>query len=204
MQTFITLLTMLLVASAVYADDLRISIPDRDDLVLSIPAGWKTEVHSSRPDLPPTIGMTSGKQNEVMILITPAWPASAAAGPPGAEEIRKLVQDAADAVKSRAVESTLPLNELDAPGMLGFYVTATDREPEPDGFKYLTQGAIGFGELRVTFTILLNGEPKVVTEQALQVLRNMRRAPPGTTLSLDDARHPAGQIPARVDNPAGA
>jgi hypothetical protein len=69
----------------------------------------------------------------------------------------------------------LPIVELAAPGIVGAYFSATDREPEPDGYKYLTQGILGLGDLKVTFTILVNGDPAPITEKALRMVKTMRR-----------------------------
>ncbi|MES2257312.1 MAG: hypothetical protein V4724_02280 [Pseudomonadota bacterium] len=174
----------LLFGGAACAAELRVAIPEHDDLVLTVPEEWKAKVRTPRANLPPTIAMVSGTHNELMVLITPIWPARSLTGDmPGAEEIRNMVSGAADIAKTKSLEDSLPLQEWRAPGMFGYYFSATDREPEPNGFKYLTQGAVGFRELRITFTILVNGEAKALNERALQVLGTMRRAPRRNTSS---------------------
>ena len=157
------------------AAELRADLPGRD-LVLELPEGWRGQVRRPRPDAPPTMGITADPK-AFQILIT-AIPPVGGMQAPGAEEIRDIVARGAASAKPRAVEPELEVKELRARGKAGYYFFATDREPEPDGFKYLTQGAIGFDELRITFTILANGEPQKVIDPALEMLRSMRRGPP--------------------------
>jgi len=173
---YLTLLALASLAVAAIANEVSVPIPGHDDLVLELPDTWQYETRWAREDLPPTVTISSRERREVAVLVTPIWPMGPPKAPPSAEDVRRLVQGAADSAKPRAVEQSLPLVDLSAPGKIGFYFSATDREPEPNGYKYLTQGAIGFDELLVTFTILTNGDPKPATDQALQMLRSMHRA----------------------------
>jgi hypothetical protein len=87
------------------------------------------------------------------------------------------VRRASDGPKAQAVERELPVVEFSGPSGFGAYFSATDRAPEPDGYKYLTQGMLAMGEVRVTFTVLVNGEPAPVVQQALETVKTMRREP---------------------------
>jgi len=97
--------------------------------------------------------------------------------PPTLDTIRRLVESAARQAQPQAVEHDLPLHRFAGAKTNGYYFSATDREPEPNGYKYLTQGALVLNELCVAFTVLVNGEPQKPTEQALEMLRTGRRAP---------------------------
>ena len=179
MIKYLTAPMLLLAAAIACAADLRVPLQGRDDLVLSVPDDWKYQIRSPRPELPPTISVASAQRGEFLIMITPIWPGPGK-GAPDAQEIRGLVQGAASGVQPKAVERELPLREIAATDKAGYYFDATDKAPEPDGYKFLTQGAIGFKELRVTFTILVNGEPAKVRGQALEALRTMRRQARGS------------------------
>jgi hypothetical protein len=172
----LTLLFLALLAAPAIAAEISVPIRGGDDLVLEIPGTWQYDIRWPREDLPPTVTIASRERREFAILVTPIWPMGPPKPPASADEVRRLVQDAADSAKPRAVEESLPLVELSTSGKVGYYFSATDRQPEPNGYKYLTQGAVGFDELLVTFTILVNGDPKPATDQALQVLRSMHRA----------------------------
>jgi hypothetical protein len=86
--------------------------------------------------------------------------------------MRHGVQQAADKVKPTALEHYLPVEELTgAPGR-GYYFSATDREPKPDEFKYLTQGMLLVGDVVVSFAILTNDAQEEVRDQALAMLKS--------------------------------
>lgn len=163
-------------AGSVLADELSVQLPGREGLILTLPSGWRGTVDTPRPGLPPTITITSADLAAFQILLTPLWPVGSATHPTPAD-ILGLVQGATEQARSRAVERDLPLRELNAPGKFGYYFSATDRDVEPGGYKYLTQGAVGFGELRVTFTILANRQPQETAAKALEMVRAMRRTP---------------------------
>lgn len=168
------LLAFFLALSAL-ADELRVPLTDRDELVMDLPAGWRGQFRRPRPDLPPTISITAPNAGSFQMLVTPMWPMGSAMAPTAAE-LREVVSGAAEKARSQAIEPELKIMELAAPGKSGYYFSATDRQPEPGGYKYLTQGALGLNELRVTFTILVNGEPAEPTNMALELLRSMRRS----------------------------
>jgi hypothetical protein len=159
-----------------FAAELRVPIPGRDDLILDVPAGWKSEVRRPRAEMPPTIVLTSERPRDFHVSVSPMWPVGAAKSP-SKSDIKALVEGAAKQAQAQAEEKQLPLKELEGPGKSGYYFSATDRKPEPAGFKHMTQGAVAFNELRVAFTILANAAPDKTTASALQLVRSMRRGP---------------------------
>ncbi|MFG6485661.1 hypothetical protein ACG04R_03195 [Roseateles sp. BYS78W] len=169
-------LVALILALPALAAELRVPLPNRDDLVIDVPDGWHGQVQRPRADLPPTVAITGPNAATLQVLVTPLWPTGGAKAPTP-DDIRSMVQRSADRIRPRAVEPELKLHDLDATGKVGYYFSATDAAPEPGGFKSMSQGAVGMGELRVTFTILVNGEPAEPTSQALALVRSMRRAP---------------------------
>lgn len=158
--------------------DVRVSIPNYDDLVFKIPEGWTAKVEFPIPNLPPTIVITSKNQQDLSMLITPIWPANASIKALNATAIRDSVQHAADLAKSQAVETQLNLIEINFPNKIGYYFFVTDRAPEPGEYKYMKQGIVGFDELCITFTILANTESTSLNEQALTILKTMLREAP--------------------------
>ena len=91
--------------------------------------------------------------------------------------MREQVRRASDEPKARAVERELPVVEFSGPTGFGAYFSATDRAPEPDGYKYLTQGMFVMSDVQITFTVLVNGETAPVWQQVLEVLKTIRREP---------------------------
>ena len=175
MLKYILAFIALVVTLSVSAAELNVALPEREGLVFDVPAGWRSQVNRPRANLPPTIVLGSSDPRGFQVLVTPIWPMGNVQAP-SRSDIRSLVQGAADNARPKAVEKTLPLTELSGPGLFGYYFAATDRSPEPDGYKFLTQGAMAFGELRITFTVLANEGSKSASAAALSMLRSLRRS----------------------------
>ena len=167
----------LVVASIdVFAREVKVPVSDRGTVILSVPDSWDEGIDRSDPNAPPTVMLVPSKGKSFHILMSVIWPR------PGVqnltrEAVREQVRRASDEPKARAVERELPVVEFSGPTGFGAYFFATDRAPEPDGFKYLTQGMFVMSEVRITFTVLVNGEPAPVQQQILEILKTMRRAP---------------------------
>ena len=58
-----------------------------------------------------------------------------------------------------------------APGQ-GYHFSATDAEPKPGEFKYLSGGMLLVGDLVVSFTILTNDGQVKAKDQALAMLKS--------------------------------
>jgi hypothetical protein len=64
------------------------------------------------------------------------------------------------------------LRELHGSQAVGYYFVATDRNPSPGDFKYLTQGIVHLGAINLAFTILTNDGQDSVVDAALEILRS--------------------------------
>jgi hypothetical protein len=126
-------LLLALVAAVTLGAEVQVPLPGRDGLVLTMPDAWQHRASRATADAPPTVVMRPTHVRDFTILVTPIWSVT---GPPTREALRKLVEDAIDFARPKAVETRLPLIEFTGPG-----------------------------------------DPKPVTDQALQMLRTMRRAP---------------------------
>lgn len=173
MYRFFSFFLALIAPLAATAAELRVPLDMGGDLAITHPDSWKSSVRPGHAGS--TVSIAGPNAQELQLLITPIEPANASVQAPTPAEIKSMVVKAAASVKTQAVESELPVVELGAPRMSGYYFSATDRDPGPSGFKFLTQGAIGYGDLRITFTILMNGHPDALRGQALDVLRSIRR-----------------------------
>jgi hypothetical protein len=175
MRRLLLLLVLAISTASALAEELRVPLLGRGELVLVVPDGWSAQVRAPRPDLPPTIAITSQSKRDLTVLVTPMWPPNSSITSTSREELRDIVTSASSRVRSKAIEKEFPLVEFSSGPIVGYHFSATDREPESDGFKFLTQGAASLDELRITFTILMNGDPSNLREKALDVIREMRR-----------------------------
>ena len=159
------------------ASERRYRLFQHGTFVLSVPRAWTEDVRQPPGGLPPTITFSSPRLPRFLVLVTPIWSRKSVTPENDPARIRALVEDAAAAVASSAVESTLPLLELSGSSGTGYYFSATDRAPKPDEFEFLTQGAIAVRDLAVTFTILTNEKESQAVPQALKMLQNAGHVP---------------------------
>jgi hypothetical protein len=164
----VSFLAWLLLSVAIAADGEKksFSLPDNSKLELAIPAGWKDELKAQAIALTPRDGAP------FQVVVTPIARQRPGTSADTSIRMRQSVQDHADKVKPSAVEPILTAEALPgAPGP-GFYFSATDREPKPGEFKYLTQGMLLVGDVVVGFSILTNDGQEKVKDEALAMLKS--------------------------------
>lgn len=169
-----TVLAWLLLSLAIAADGEKkaFALPDNSKLELAIPAGWKEELKPNAGKAPPTISLTPREGAPFQVVVTPLGRQRPGTSADTAIGMRQSVQDAADKVKPSAVETVLTAEALTgAPGP-GYYFSATDREPKPGEFKYLTQGMLLVGDVIVSFGILTNDGQEKIRDEALAMLKS--------------------------------
>ena len=160
-------------ATAIAADGEKkaFALPDNSKLELAIPAGWKDEPKEKSIALSPREGAP------FQVVVTPVARQNPGASADTAIQMRHNVQQAADKVKPSALEQYLAVDELKGAAGPGYYFSATDREPKPGEFKYLTQGMLLVGDVVVSFSILTNDKQEKVRDQALAMLKSASHIP---------------------------
>ena len=153
------------------------ALPDNSKLELAVPPGWKDEVKAKQGQAPAAaIALTPREGAPFQVVVTPIGRQRAGSSADTAIGMRDQVQQSADKIKPSAAEQYLPVEPLTgAPGP-GFYFSATDREPKPGEFKYLTQGMLLVGDVVVSFSILTNDKQEKVRDQALAMLKSASHA----------------------------
>jgi hypothetical protein len=162
------LLSLATAAGAIAADGEKkaFALPDNSKLELAIPAGWKDELKEKSIALSPREGAP------FQVLLAPVARQKPGTSADTAIQMRHNVQQSADKVKPSAMEPYLSVEPLaGAPGP-GYYFSATDREPKPNEFKYLTQGMLLVGDVVLSFSILTNDAQEKVKDQALAMLKS--------------------------------
>jgi hypothetical protein len=147
------------------------ALPDNSKLELTIPPGWKDELKEKQGSAPAAIALTPREGAPFQVLVTPVTRQRPGTSADTAIKMRHSVQQGADKINPSAVEQFLPVEELTgAPGP-GYYFSATDREPKPGEFKYLTQGMLLVGDVVVAFSILTNDGQEKAKDEALAMLK---------------------------------
>jgi hypothetical protein len=151
-------------------------LPDKSSLVLTIPAGWKDELKENPGSAPASIVLSPRNGTPFQVVVTSVARQGPGASVETAIKMRQSVQQAADKVKPSAVEPYLSVEELPGAPAPGYYFSATDREPKPGEYKYLTQGMLLVGDLVLSFSVLTNDGQEKVRDEALALLKNASHA----------------------------
>ncbi|MES2355704.1 MAG: hypothetical protein V4568_15160 [Pseudomonadota bacterium] len=162
------------VSALAFAEDLNSTrsypLPDHGRIELSIPTSWQEKVRQPPNNFPPTIIFTPQAGTAFKVLLTPMWHMSKEVAMPKIENLKEEVEYAAENVKSRSVEESIPIKEIKGIEGTGYYFSATDRAPKKGEFKYSTQGLLPIGELMAVFTVLSNDSEDGANSDALAML----------------------------------
>ena len=149
----------------------RYELPNRDTLELQLPAGWADHLEEPAGGGPPTLEIAVTEGGPSQVFVTPEWPDPTAKDIREPSMLRDAVRDLAAKIKPQAVESYIEVRQLNGANGIGYYFTATDRDPAADEFKFMNQGALQVGNLTLWFTILANEGEDTVAVQALSMLQ---------------------------------
>lgn len=179
-------------------------VQDHGKLVLSLPPGWMAKEGERGEGGAPAIRI-DGAGGTFSALLTPLWNPGEPEGPQARIDTAQLFAEIARRnALAGSVEREIPLQELSGADVKGFWFTATDRElvgrePGPDEWRHVLQGAAAVGPVLLAFTLLDNG-PGPQRRQLLEVVRAARHAgegEPEATLEVEPI--PEGRtVPLRV------
>lgn len=173
----VALLAALVATSALAQEEPRTyAVPARGKLTLQVPSDWYDE-----PKVGPTgilwirffdrVETPRAFEMSTTVLWTPPG-----ASPYGSKaSLRSLVEKAAEDVAPGAAEREFPLREFPVENGAGFLFEATARNAKPGEPANLTRGALGAGDLTITFTILTTERKSPAVAQAIEMLRSARR-----------------------------
>ena len=150
------------------------SLPGHGALQLNVPTSWQETVSHPRGDLPPTIEFAPAKGNSFSVQITPLWSVTSDPTFNHPDKIRPLVETIGRKQLEQSVETEVTLNEIKGVEARGYFFTVTDKAPKEEEWKFLTAGAVGVGDLLVSFTILTNSLD-AERDQALQIIGAVRQ-----------------------------
>jgi len=161
------------------------AVPDHGNLLLSIPPGWTASEGEGEGEAAAVPAIRLGAPgHRFAATLTPLWN-------PGEPEAAEARADTAllfaDLGRRNALggsaEQEIPLEELSGPGVKGFWFTATDREcvgrePGPEEWRNIVQGAAAVGPVIVAFTLLDDG-PGPQRSLLLDIVRTARHEDEG-------------------------
>lgn len=155
--------------------DREYSIPGRGVLKLRVPEVWLEEVRQPPDNLPPTIIFTPAEGKSIRVLVTVFENLKREPDFNQPQKLRQMMEQRGQELLSTAEETELELRGLRGPVCWGYYFSLTDKAPQPGEYKHLTQGALGTGDLLLSFTILANEAKSPVAKDAINMLRSARQ-----------------------------
>ncbi len=167
--------TALFAGANVGADDTRVrryELPNLDTLELTLPPGWVDIVDVPPGGAPLTIQLTPSAGPPFEVHLTPQSPDPAGTSEMDADALREAVRESAERIKPQAVEETIEIRRLQSASS-GFLFSVTDRAPQPEEYRYMTQGALQADHLILWFTILTNEGQEATVAEALDMLQSV-------------------------------
>ncbi|MEO8250486.1 MAG: hypothetical protein ABI589_14080 [Burkholderiales bacterium] len=158
------------------ANELSVSLPSHDSLVLDLPDGWSARVIRPNPDLPPTVAFSGRDSRAFQMRVTPIMPKDES-NRLTPETQRGMLEAMAEMLAAKSGETNVaPVQELSAPGRSGYYFSSVDPKPEANGYKYLTQGLMSLGGLNINFLVFAKENPQEAEQRGLEIMRSAWRA----------------------------
>lgn len=168
------LLAAWLASATAWADEAsirRYELPNHDTLELELPAGWADHFEEPQGGGPPTIEIAVTDGGPRQVFVRPEWADPTSKDVRELPQLRDAVRDLAERIQSETVEGYLEVRHIAGANGVGFYFTATERDPGPGEFKFMSQGAMQAGTLTLWFTILTNEGQDTVAVEALAMLQ---------------------------------
>jgi hypothetical protein len=159
------------------------SVQGHGRLLVRLPPGWIAAEGEEGEAGVPAIRLTR-PGDRFVVLLTPLWNPGEPESPEARADTAQLFAELGRRrALSGAVEREIDLQEISGPGVRGAYFAATDRdlvdrEPAPDEYRHVLQGAAAVGPVIVAFTLLDDG-PGAWRSQTLDVIRTARHVPDG-------------------------
>ena len=152
-------------------------VPEHGELVIDVPTSWEVTYVSLSEKKPAII--TFYKKNEIggeifQLNISVLWDDGFIRDITSPEHIRSVVENSGKELLQNSVEKEISLVPLDGLEGTGFYFNLTDAQPRQGEFRYLTQGAIGVGEVLLIFSLFTNDLKSGYREKMLAMILSAR------------------------------
>jgi hypothetical protein len=139
-------------------------------LEIQAPVTWNDSVAPAKDGLPQSLKLTPKTGKTFEVYVTPFPPEDSTGRPATMDELRRAAREAANSIAYRAVEKPIELKEIRGAGTQGYYFAVTDKAPKAEEFKFMSQGVLSVGQLKMMFTIFTNDGQQAVVKEALTVV----------------------------------
>ncbi len=159
-------------------------ITNQTVLRLDVPPGWSDKFEPGSGERQPAIRMGPAPEGSTKVLIRVLALKEQMPDDEMSARLRKTVEDQGAEALAWSVEKTLDVRPFQGRSSSGYVFTLTNKSPDPNAAKYLTQGGCGVGTLLLLFTALSDEKDSDVSRLTLEMVGNMqavtdrpRRAP---------------------------
>ena len=152
-------------------------VPEHGELAIDVPVSWEVNYVSLSETKPAIITFYESNKSGGQIFqlnVSILWDDGFIRDITSPEHIRNMVEDSGEKLLQYSRESSLDLVQIDGAAGTGFYFDLTDANPLEDEFKFLTQGAIGVGEVVLIFSLFTNDRTSGHREKALAMVKSAR------------------------------
>jgi hypothetical protein len=162
----------MLVAAAFASDGETRTLLSASGMKIELPWSKRWAQRQDPQYQPQTVGFGIDGDPQAMHVMISAGAPVAADGMTDAR-MRDVMQGTIDVLAPQAVEQDLAPLRLEGGRHRGFYVTATDKAPKPDEYKYISQVLVAAGDAFVLATILYNDSASEDARQVRDALGNI-------------------------------
>jgi len=150
-------------------------LPHHGVLALAVPPSWSDVVHQPPGDLPPTFLFSPKSGNRFELLLTVFWNIKPGENMNEPGRLKTIVAVRGQTLLSNAIEKELTVLELRRGETVGYYYVLTEKVSEPGGFPYRAEGAIGLGDLTLSFTLLFKDKESDELKAPLDMMMSAKR-----------------------------
>lgn len=151
-------------------------IPEHGRLVMDVPVDWQAEFYQPQDDKFPVISFYPLDGPQVFQLsVSVFWTTSELRDLTAPGNLRRFVENVGKNILPRSDQDELALEEIVGHSGIGYMFELTDSSAGPEEYPYLTQGALGVGNIVVVFSLLTREESDRLKQLTLEMLKDARQ-----------------------------
>jgi hypothetical protein len=148
-----------------------LEVPGTGTLIIDLAPGWTPNSPQGGDGLADWRATTRSRCEMTVRIVASPLPDPAFNGPTA---LHDFVRRQAEALLPEAIEARYTLLELRGPEAGGYYFALRERAPRRKRHAYVTQGAVGLGNLRAEFTLRSPAPDLAEIQKALKALAAAR------------------------------
>ncbi len=148
-------------------------IPEHGEIIFQVPLSWDYTYFSLGETRPPVITFfrkdPAGKEI-FQLNVSLLWDDGFERNILRDDNVRKLVEEVGEDILQFSDETELLLEHLEGKEGQGYFFDLSDSSARPGEYRYLTQGALGVGEVLLVFSLFTNDPEGQIREIALEMI----------------------------------